>query len=192
MPKTSNTLKISADFNRIDVMELIEVLKKRRSVRKYLDKDVPAALIREIIEQANLAPSAGNIQARSVVIVKDQFIIEKIRSVAKGFSRFEGKIPVILIILAKLDESAQRYAERGRSLYALQDATIFAAYLQLVATEKGLSTGWVGNLDEKKLAKIVDLSKEVLPVAIIPLGYATLEPSVRERKSLNEIILKQI
>jgi len=173
-------------------MEFLEVLKKRRSTRKFLDKDVSDSDIKSIIELANSSPSAGNVQARSVVVIKDQITIEKIRTVAKGLSRFEGKIPVILVILAMVEESAQRYEDRGRNLYGIQDATIFAAYLQLVATEKGLSTGWVGNIDEVKVKEILELPESVKPIAMIPLGYAEEVQLPRERKTLSEIIFKEI
>jgi nitroreductase len=173
-------------------MEFLEVLKKRRSTRKFLDKTVPQEQINQLIELANSSPSAGNVQARSVVVVKDQIIIQKIREVSKGLSRFEGKIPVILVILAKIDESAGRYEDRGRNLYGIQDATIFAAYLQLIATEKGLSTCWVGSFLENELVKILNLENGIKPVAMIPLGFAAEEPEARGRKSLNELILKKI
>jgi len=173
-------------------MEFLEVLKKRRSTRKFLDKDVSDKKIKEIIELANSSPSAGNIQARNIIIVKNQSVIEKIRLVSRGLSRFEGKIPAILIILAKLEESAQRYEDRGRKLYALQDATILTSYIQLIAVDKGLSTCWVGSFVEDEIVKILDLPKEVIPVAMIPLGYATEELTTRDRKSLNEIILKEV
>jgi nitroreductase len=127
-----------------------------------------------------------------VVIVKDQNVIEMVRVITRGLRRFEGKIPVILVILAKPHESAERFEERGKNLYALQDATIFAAYIQLIATEKGLSTCWVGSFSEEQVGEILELPKDVAPVALIPLGYASETPDAKTRKSLNEIILKEV
>jgi nitroreductase len=173
-------------------VEFLEVLKKRKSTRKFLDKDVPQSKINELIELANSSPSAGNVQARAVVVVKDQNLIHKIKEVSKGLSRFEGTIPVILVILAKIDESAGKYEDRGRNLYGIQDATIFAAYLQLIATEKGLSTCWVGSFIENEIVKMLNLENGVKPIALVPLGFAAEEPAARERKSLNEIIFKEI
>jgi len=173
-------------------MEFINILKTRRAIRKFSDKDVPEKLVREIIELANSSPSAGNVQARAVVLVKDQEVIEKIRAVSRGLSRFEGKISFILVILAKPQESEARYEERGKNLYALQDATIFAAYLQLLATENGLASCWVGSFNELDVEEILDLPEDVRPVAMIPLGYASEIPEMKERKPLNEIILKEV
>jgi nitroreductase len=173
-------------------MELIEVLKKRRSTRKFLDKEIPDTLINGIIELANSSPSAGNVQARAVVVIRDQKIIEKIKNIASGLIRFESVIPILLVILAKPDESAIKYKERGKNLYALQDATIFAAYLQLLAVEKGLSTCWVGSFREEQVAEILKLPNGVRPVAMIPLGHGAEQPAPGIRKSLKEIILKEV
>jgi nitroreductase len=176
----------------ITSMEFIDILKTRRAIRKYSDKDVSEELVKEIIELANSSPSAGNVQARAVVIVKDQAVIEKIRAVSRGLSRFEGKVSFILVILSKPRESEERYEERGKNLYALQDATIFASYIQLIATDRGLSTCWVGSFNESDVEEILDLPEEVKPVAMIPLGYALETAEMKERKSLNEIILKEV
>lgn len=154
-----------------------DVLKKRRSIRKFRDTDVPDDKIRDILELANLAPSAGNRQAFKVAIVRDQ----KLTNVES---------PVTLVICADPEESAAKYGERGRTLYALQDATIFAAYLQLVIVEKGLASVWIGAFREGKIKRQLGLGEELRPIAIIPLGYPAVEKSgKRRRKSLDRIIV---
>jgi nitroreductase len=173
-------------------MEIIELIKKRRSTRKFSDKKVSLDQIKKLIELANMSPSAGNLQARSIVIVQDQSVIEKIKEVAGGLSKFETKIPVILVILAKPEESAVRYEDRGRNLYSLQDATIFASYFQLLATEKGLATCWVGYFNEKDIAKILNLPNDVRPVAMLPIGYPAENPEPKDRKTLDKLILKEV
>jgi len=45
-------------------MEFHELLKKRRSIQDFQDKEVPAGITREIITESCLAPSAGNGQPR--------------------------------------------------------------------------------------------------------------------------------
>jgi len=173
-------------------MDFLEVLKKRRSTRKFLDKDVSDVQIKELIELANSSPSAGNLQARSVIVVKDQNTIEKIRDITGGLSRFEGKIPVILVILANTHESEERFKERGKNLYAVQDATIFTAYVQLIATEMGLATRWVGAFNENEITEILELPETVRPIAMLPTGFSDEVPSEKNSKGLSEIILKEV
>lgn len=171
-------------------MDFEEVLRKRHSIRKFRDKKISKKIIERILELANLSPSAGNLQARSVVIVRDRKMKEKLSEAAlrQGFIL---EAPVVFIICANLEESAKKYGERGRELYAIQDATIFGAYLQLAITSLGLVSCWVGALDEIELKKILGLPEGVKPIAVIPTGFADETPYLTGRKSLGEIIEKE-
>lgn len=168
-------------------MEFEEVIKNRKSVRKFKNKEVPDELIDKIIELANLSPSAGNLQARNVIIVKDRRMKERVAEICLNQS-FISEAPVVFVILANLNESSSKYGERGEKLYALQDATIFASYLQLIATNYGLSSCWVGAFDEEELGKLFNLEKKLKPIAVIPLGYADENRERPPRKSINELI----
>ncbi|KKL55365.1 hypothetical protein LCGC14_2256170, partial [marine sediment metagenome] len=139
-------------------MEFVDVLHKRQSTRKFQNREVSDELIREIVQLAGLAPSAGNLQAFRVVIVRD-----KITSISA---------PVSLVICATPEVSASKYGERGRSLYAVQDATIFAAYIQLVITNYGLSSVWIGAFNEGKISRSLHLDEHLRPIAMILLGYS--------------------
>ena len=172
-------------------MEFIDVIKTRRNIRKFSSKNITQKTINEIIKLANLAPSAGNLQARAAVIIRNHKIIEEIRKTTFGFIKFKWTIPIVIVVLAKPEESSVKYKERGKN-YALQDATIFAAYIQLIAIEKGLATGWVGTFEKETIRELLKLSKELIPIAMIPLGYGDQTKSARERKGLREIILKEI
>lgn len=172
-------------------MEFEEVLQKRRSVRKFQEKDVPDGKIKKILELAGLAPSAGNLQAFKVVIVKSETARRKLSEAALN-QRSVAETPADLVICAASEESAVKYGDRGRELYSIQDATIFAAYIQLAATSLGLSSVWVGAFDEEEVAGVLKLEENIKPVAIIPIGYPAEEPGKTRRKSLNEIIYKEL
>lgn len=173
-------------------MDFEEVIKKRQCVRVYQDKEVPDDQIQKILELANLSPSAGNLQARKVIIVKNQNLRQQIKDASRGFNRFPVLPPVILVICAVPEESAIRFEERGRKLYSLQDATIFASYLQLAAQFLGLASCWVGSFNEQEISKILDIPLDLVPVVMIPVGFADEQLTQRERKSLEEIILKKV
>ncbi|MCR4306276.1 MAG: nitroreductase family protein [Candidatus Daviesbacteria bacterium] len=173
-------------------MYLDEAIKKRQAVREYLEKDVPEDAIKKILELANLSPSAGNLQARRVVIVKDPALRENLKATCSGLGRFSIAPPVILAICSVPEESAIKYADRGRNLYALQDATIFAAYVQLTAVSLGLASCWVGSFNEKEVSEILQLPEGIIPVALIPVGFTEEAPREKSRKTLEEIIIKEI
>ncbi len=147
--------------------------------------------LKEILSMANTSPSAGNLQARSVVIVKDKNTKEKISEAALNQSSIR-EAPVVLVVSASLNESVRKYGRRGRKLYAIQDATILAAYIQLAATSFGLSSVWVGAFNERDVQAILNLDNNMVPIALLPIGYAAEEPGETYRKSLERLVYKQV
>ncbi len=172
-------------------MEFEEVIKNRKSIRKFKDNGISDELIYKLIELANLSPSAGNLQARSVIIVKNEEIKKEIAKICYE-QDFISKAPVVFVVFANLDESAERYGERGKNLYALQDATIFTSYLQLIATNYGLSSCWVGAFDENALKKLFNIKENLKPIAVLPIGYSAEEKKRPPRKSIKELIIREI
>jgi len=153
-----------------------------------LDKPVPDQAVKKILELANLAPSAGNLQARRAILVKDQKMKNQLAQAANN-QDFISQAPVVLVVCAVPEESAIKYGDRGRKLYAFQDATIFTAYLQLAAVKAGLATCWVGAFNDEQVGKILSLPENLKPVAILPLGFAGDEPPKKLRKDLSEIVI---
>jgi len=138
-------------------MDLMTAILNRRSVRRYADRAVPSELLDEILRLAAEAPSAGNLKAYQVVVTKSQLT--------------KVKAPVSLVVCALPEVSAKRYGKRGRNLYAVQDATIFGAYAQLVAVSLGLSSVWIGAFREGRVRQELGLEVGIRPIAIILLGY---------------------
>ncbi len=167
-------------------MELFEVMGKRCSVRKYLAKPVEEQKLKKILEAVNEAPSAGNLQAYKIYVVRENMVKRMLSEAAFGQSFIEFA-PAVLVFCALPEESAKKYGERGANLYSIQDATIAASYAQLATTALGLASCWVGAFNEGKVKEILKIEKE-LPVAIIPIGYAAEKPEKPKRKKLDELI----
>ena len=150
-------------------MELKNAIRRRHSVRSFLDKKIPANLVNDIVEYANLAPSAGNLQAREFIIVDDQVVKKKLSEAALN-QDFIYEAPVDIVVCANLDRIAS-YGKRGMELYCLQDVAAAVEHILLLAVDYGLSACWVGAFDEDMVSKILDIPLYVRPVAIIPIGY---------------------
>jgi len=174
-------------------MEFKEVLEKRRSIRKFKSTEIPDEKIREILQLAQLAPSAGNVQAYKIKIIKNNEDRKKLpeATFSSQGSRQEwiAGAPAVLIICADMDESEKRFGERGKNLYAIQDATIFTAYVQLAIVSKGLACGWLGNFKEEDLRSLLNLPENLKIIAVIPFGYSDGGPEPRTRKKLDDILL---
>lgn len=143
-------------------------------MRRFQPTPVPDNVLKEIVELSKLAPSAGNLQSYKLVISN------------KPLTHIE--VPVHLVICADPEKSSARYGKRGRDLYALQDATIFAAYLQLAIVNAGLASCWVGAFNENRIRNLLNIPQELKPCALIALGYPIGEKSGRRRRSYDEIL----
>jgi len=171
-------------------MQFFELIEARHSVRSFQEKKVEETKLQQILRAANLAPSAGNLQAFKIVVVKSEAKRRQLAAAALG-QQFVSQAQLALVFVADLKRSAGRYSNRGRELYALQDATIACAYAQLAAQELGLSSVWVGAFDAKAVADAINAGKDMLPVAILPIGYAAEKPYVTGRRKESEIAVEE-
>jgi len=150
---------------------MLEIFKKRHSVRSFQDKEVEDEKLKEILEAANSAPSAGNLEAREIVVIKD-LEIKKAVAEAAFEQYFIAEASIVLIFFALPEKSGKKYGERGRNLYSIQDATISASFAWLQAVDLGLSCCWVGAFDDEEVKEILKVSQDFHPVAILPIGYS--------------------
>jgi nitroreductase len=169
-------------------MDLFDVVSTRRSVRSFLPDPVSFEQLQRILEAANQAPSAGDLQAYDVYQVEDAAVKEAL-AVAAYDQGFIEEAPVVLVFVSS-PFRARRYGERGATLYAVQDATIAAAYAQLATVAMGLASCWVGAFDEAKVASLLHLPVGQRPVAILPLGRANETPAATPRRKLNDLVRK--
>ena len=164
-------------------MDLKEAIRNRHSVRDFSDKVIPKKIIDEIIEYANLAPSAGNLQARDFVIIDDNSVKEKLSNAAFN-QKFIAKAPINIVVCANLKRISS-YGNRGRELYCIQDASAAVEHILLLAVDNGLDACWVGAFDENKVSKILDLPSYVKPIAIVPIGYSNEQRTSTPRIDTN-------
>ena len=167
-------------------MEFKEVIKRRKSVRSFQEKEVEPSKLQTILEVVNSAPSAGNLQAYNVFVVREKKKKELLARAALH-QEFVAEAPVVLVFCSNPKESSRRYGRRGEKLYSLQDATIAACFAHLACVDLGLSSCWVGAFDDEQVKEILEL-KELIPVCILPVGYAAEEPFPTPRKKLSQLV----
>lgn len=168
-------------------MDVFEAIKGRRSIRAFLETDVPYEMVEKLIEAARWAPSAGNIQPWEFIIVRNPETKRRLVEAALGQSFIE-EAPVVIVVCADEERSARGYGIRGRTLYCIQDTAAAIQNIHLAAHALGLGTCWVGAFREEEARKILEIPDGVRPVAIIPVGYPAESPSPRSRRPLKQII----
>lgn len=168
-------------------MDFFEAVQARHSIRAFAEKPVETAILQAILKTANRAPSAGNLQAYEIYAVTNRGVLNSLARASPG-QDFIAQASLALVFCAHPARSAEKYGQRGISLYSVQDATIACAYAQLAATALDLASVWVGAFDDEPVREAIDVGKELLPVAILPIGYAAETPEVARRRSLSNLV----
>ncbi|AGL01740.1 nitroreductase family protein [Desulfoscipio gibsoniae] len=202
-------------------MELIEVIRKRRSIRKYKPDPVPDEYIRKIMEAARLAPSGTNLQPWRFVVVKSA---EKRRELAQHTLEFVATAPVV--VACCIDITAYKYTpqrikeltdagaftgidmgafggdeymkkrqamdENALRAYASLNCAISIEHLILRATDLGLGTCWVMMFKQNGVKEVLKLGESIQVVALVPVGYADQDPAPRPRLPMEDLLIQEV
>ncbi len=168
-------------------MDLFEALKERYSVRAYQDRPVPEEALRTVLQAANDAPSAGNLQPFEIIVVRDAATR---RALAKTSYEqwFVAQVPVVLVFFTNPERNREKFGQLGADFFAVQDATIACAYSLLAATALGLGTCWIGAFHDQEVRDLAGAPEAWRPVAILPVGYPADSPKPRERRLLSDLV----
>ncbi len=166
-------------------MDVIETVKKRRSVRAYRKRKIPQREIEEIVSAARLAPSAKNKQDWKFIVITDKGKKEELYK-ASYEQEFVKEAPVVIAGVS-LDA---HYVMACGVPSGYVDLAIALDHISLVAVEKGMGTCWIGHFNQHEAKKILDIPHEYKIVALMTMGYPTEPLTLREkgRKSLDEIV----
>jgi nitroreductase len=168
-------------------MEFSKLIQKRRSVRAFTSQEVEVEKIEKILEASNSAPSAGNLQAYEIFVVRKPSLRVELAKASLN-QEFIAEAPVNLVFCTHSERSEGRYLQRGARLYALQDATIACTFAMLAAVDMGLACVWVGAFDEEAVHRLIEAPMNIRPISILPIGYADGSPSISSRRQLNDIV----
>ena len=165
-------------------MEVEDVIKNRFSTRKFSDKIVEIEKIEKILEAGRLAPTAKNLQPIKIFVIQSENAIKKLDNATK--CRYGAK--TVLLVCGDIDIA---FKENDYSSYEM-DASIVATHMMLEATNLGIDNIWIKLFDSDILRREFNLSKNLIPVCLIPIGYKTEDchPSHLHdmRKGLDEIV----
>lgn len=170
-------------------MELSQVLRDRRSIRKYKDIPVEWEKIKQVLDAARLAPSWKNLQCWRFLVLTEPV---KRASLLSAFpeenpgKKAIAQAPAVIVVCADPAESG---VENGLE-YFIADAAIAFEHLCLEAHELGLGTCWMGMFDEAVAKGALGIPQGIRIVGITPLGYPDQEPRPRPRKDLAEIAFR--
>lgn len=172
---------------------LLDLIRKRKSVRKYTDKAISKEDISKCLEAARQAPSACNGQPWKFIVVDDPALknrlCDKAFSGAYSTNKFTKSAPVLIVVISEKEKFLTAIGGYLRNTrYYLVDLGIACEHLVLEATELGIGSCWIGWFDEKAVKKVLRVPKNKKIDLIISLGYAGYTgPRLKSRKPLAEI-----
>jgi nitroreductase len=193
-------------------MKFQEVIEKRHSIREFEKKGVPNSVIKKIIQNASMAPSAGNRQPwnfycvnskekrdkitlmlkETLKLLRDQIESKpkNIKKIVYNFYSDLGDCQNIIFVFREKSKKEASYVQPN------DIASIACAVenLMLSAVEKGLGTCWIGSFKEpsieKKLKELLKTKPNEELIASILVGYPKkgYKPLIREKKKLSEVL----
>lgn len=164
-------------------MSLVDIVKKRYSVRSFKDIPVEKEKIIQILESARYAPSAVNYQPWHFIVITDE---ETKMKIAETYPRTWFKYaPVIIVACGDHNKSWKR--KDGKDHCDI-DVAIAVDHMTLTATDLGLGTCWVCAFDAEKCHELLNLPENLEAVALLPLGYPVEEfPKSKKRNDMADI-----
>lgn len=172
-------------------IECIKKLTSRQSIRRFKRESIPESTIEELVKIGISAPSAGNRQPWRIIIVKDEELRKQLAIDAFN-QNFIADAPVIFVICAVPEESAERYQERGRNLYVLQDTAALTLNILHGAHLHGYGACWIGAFNEDAVSTTLKIPLNMRPVSMIPVAKIDgAVPPIRQRKKVSEIIVRE-
>lgn len=158
-------------------MSVLEVIRKRRSIRAYKPEPVKDEHLKLLLEAARLAPSAGNRQPWRFIVVRDPELKKRVAEAAAK-QMFIADAGVIIVAVAD-PTASPRWHDK--------DVMIAMEHLILAATELGYGTCWIGAFDEARIKSLLKIPEQHRVIALTPVGVPAEAPPPRPRKSLDEI-----
>jgi FMN reductase [NAD(P)H] len=146
---------------------IFNIMLSRRSQRKFENKEVEDSKVDMILAAADTAPTAGGFQGFEVYHVKNPET--KLKLVDAANKQPYVNAPIVLVFCMNPERVKMNFPPNILKKFSLQDATLAAAYSQLAAHALGLSSVWIGMIDEEKVMAI--LGTQYTPSSILCLGY---------------------
>jgi nitroreductase len=200
MPRISQKLILFTFKKIIEEMlvDIIDLIKSRRSVRKLRSDPVPDEVMMKLLEVARWAPSWANTQCWEFIVIKDPKIkaelsetLVPVRNPAKSAV---ANAPVVIAALGRKGISGfyRGSAVTNKGDWLMFDVALAVQNLVLEAHALGLGTVIVGAIDFERASKILNLPPDVELVALIPVGYPDEVPQAPPRKKLSDMVYQDV
>jgi nitroreductase len=162
----------------------MELLERRRSIRKYTDRAVEPEKVQLLTEAALRSPSGRGINPWEFIIVDDRQVLSKLAEVKQHGAAFLKGAPLGIVVCASPEKSDT----------FIEDASIASIIIQLAAESLGLGSCWVqmrnrhhrdGRPAQEHIAQLLDIPADCIVQSVIAIGYPAEKKAPHTRESLD-------
>jgi FMN reductase (NADPH) len=181
---------------------MIDILRTRRTIRKYTAENISEELLQELLEAGCRASTTGNMQVYSIIITRDQEM-KKALAPLHFNQKMVTEAPVVLTFCAdfnrfnrwcELNNAEPGYDNFLSFITAAIDALLVAQTLCIAAESKGLGICYLGTTTymAQKIAELLKLPKGVVPVTTVTLGWPSELPEQVDRLPLKAVVHNEL
>lgn len=173
----------------------MNIIRERRSIRKYKDELVSKELLEDIIKDSSFAPSWANTQIARYNVIENPDVIKEIRT--RGVNDFVYNVKVldnakqVMVLSIKQGKSGKladdNYATTKAGDWEVFDAGIACQTFCLSAHAHGVGTVIMGVINDAEIKDIIKLPEDEIVSALVVLGYPDENPNAPKRMSVSEI-----
>ncbi len=175
------------------MMNTIECIKSRRSVREFTEQKVNHNILNQIIEAASFSPSWKNTQISRYVVIEDDHLKEKIMAHANDHNSniIAGTKTLVVVTFIKNRCGFERdgsFTTKRKNEWQMFDVGIASQTFCLAAHELNVSSVILGIFDHEEIGKVLELAEDREVGALIAIGYEKEHPNAPKRKSVEELV----
>ncbi|HUT65842.1 MAG TPA: nitroreductase family protein [Spirochaetota bacterium] len=161
---------------------VLDIIKKRRSIRHYTDQPIAKEDLELFIDIANHAPSAGNVYPWKIAVVQDKLLLRKIQSVSPGML---GKPTAVMALC----NDREKIGSRGGWVLGFMDVAHAAQNICLAATELGIGSCCIKSFNPEAVAELLGVGEQYEVDYLLSLGYPSGEPVMLKKRSVEETVI---
>src|SRR5574338_227496 len=178
-------LRVNEKKQTVSDSDLFRVMSTRRSTRNFdSSKIIEQWKVDKILAAADTAPTAGNFQGFEVFLIRNKEVKKRLVEAANNQPYVNA--PLVLVFCMDPSRVKMNFSSEVLAKCSLQDATLAAAYSQLAASALGLSTIWIGMINEDKVKQII--GTDLKPSSILCIGYPQKKRPPKSRRKLKDLV----
>ncbi len=177
----------------IDGREMLELILKRQSDRKYSDKPIEEEKLDRILEAGRMAPSACNGQPWKFIVVTDKKILGDLSDAATekltGMNKFSSQAALMIVVVRESSNLSSRLGGAvKRKDYSFYDIGMAIENICLQAAAEGIGSCILGWFDERRVKRLLEIPGSKRVALLITLGYPESDHRPKKRKDKGDTV----